>query len=44
MLTANEQQSIRTLAERGCSRRRIAWELGLLRETAGWSTTSISPR
>jgi hypothetical protein len=31
----NEQQSIRTLAERGWSRGRIARELGLHRETVG---------
>ncbi|MBX3746556.1 MAG: helix-turn-helix domain-containing protein [Verrucomicrobiae bacterium] len=35
ILTVNEQQSIRTLAERGWSRRRIARELGLHRETVG---------
>lgn len=33
VLTVNEQQSIRVLAERGWSRRRIARELGLHRET-----------
>lgn len=33
VLTVNEQQSIRTLAERGWSRRRIARELGIHRET-----------
>jgi transposase len=33
VLTVNEQQSIRSLAERGWSRRRIARELGLHRET-----------
>lgn len=35
VLTVNEQQTIRTLAERGWSRRRIARELGLHRETVG---------
>jgi transposase len=43
VLTVNEQQAIRTLADRGWSRRRIARELGLHRETVSRYLGPITP-